>query len=77
MAPTWSLVLPLVLVLTAAPPGGPAAAPGGAIATGAIAAAPSPGWAWPVVGPVIRAYDPPEDPYGSGHRGIDIGVPIS
>lgn len=33
-------------------------------------------WAWPVVGPVIRAFDPPEDPYGSGHRGIDIAVPL-
>jgi murein DD-endopeptidase MepM/ murein hydrolase activator NlpD len=33
-------------------------------------------WAWPVVGPVIRPFDPPEDPYGSGHRGIDIAVPL-
>lgn len=31
-------------------------------------------WVWPVTGPVIRGYDPPEDPYGSGHRGIDIAV---
>ena len=33
-------------------------------------------WAWPVVGPVIRGYDPPALPYGSGHRGIDIAAPI-
>jgi murein DD-endopeptidase MepM/ murein hydrolase activator NlpD len=33
-------------------------------------------WVWPVVGPVIRGYDPPEDPYGSGHRGIDIAAAI-
>ncbi|MFM7718306.1 MAG: murein hydrolase activator EnvC family protein [Actinomycetota bacterium] len=29
-------------------------------------------WSWPVVGPVIRAYDPPDTPYGAGHRGVDI-----
>jgi len=33
-------------------------------------------WSWPVVGPVIRGYDPPESPYGSGHRGIDIAAPV-
>jgi len=31
-------------------------------------------YAWPVEGPVIRGFDPPGDPYGSGHRGIDIGA---
>lgn len=29
-------------------------------------------WAWPVVGPVLRAFDPPRTAFGSGHRGIDI-----
>jgi murein DD-endopeptidase MepM/ murein hydrolase activator NlpD len=33
-------------------------------------------WAWPVVGPVIRGFDPPDSPYGSGHRGIDIAASI-
>jgi murein DD-endopeptidase MepM/ murein hydrolase activator NlpD len=33
-------------------------------------------WAWPVTGPVIRAYDPPSSPYGTGHRGIDIATPF-
>jgi murein DD-endopeptidase MepM/ murein hydrolase activator NlpD len=33
-------------------------------------------WVWPVTGPVIRGYDPPEDPYGSGHRGIDIAAAV-
>jgi murein DD-endopeptidase MepM/ murein hydrolase activator NlpD len=33
-------------------------------------------WVWPVVGPVIVGYDPPDDPYGSGHRGIDIAAPV-
>lgn len=32
-------------------------------------------WPWPVVGPVIRAFDPPSTPFGAGHRGIDIAVP--
>ncbi len=33
-------------------------------------------WTWPVVGPVIRDFDPPETPFGSGHRGIDIAAPV-
>jgi murein DD-endopeptidase MepM/ murein hydrolase activator NlpD len=33
-----------------------------------------PAWTWPVVGPVTRDFDPPDSPYGSGHRGIDIGA---
>ncbi|MGQ0669573.1 MAG: murein hydrolase activator EnvC family protein [Actinomycetota bacterium] len=32
-------------------------------------------WPWPVVGPVVRAFDPPSTPFGAGHRGIDIAVP--
>jgi murein DD-endopeptidase MepM/ murein hydrolase activator NlpD len=31
-------------------------------------------WVWPVEGPVIRGFDPPETPYGTGHRGLDIAV---
>ena len=31
-------------------------------------------WSWPVVGPVIRGFDPPDTPFGSGHRGIDIAA---
>jgi len=33
-------------------------------------------YVWPVVGPVINGYRPPSSPYGPGHRGIDIAVPI-
>jgi murein DD-endopeptidase MepM/ murein hydrolase activator NlpD len=33
-------------------------------------------WTWPVVGPVIRGFDPPDSPYGSGHRGIDIAASV-
>jgi murein DD-endopeptidase MepM/ murein hydrolase activator NlpD len=39
----------------------------------ASSAAPG-GWTWPVEGPVLRPFDPPDNPYGSGHRGIDIGA---
>lgn len=33
-------------------------------------------WTWPVTGPVIRGFDPPGSPFGSGHRGIDIAAPV-
>jgi murein DD-endopeptidase MepM/ murein hydrolase activator NlpD len=37
-------------------------------------------WTWPVVGPLTRGFDPPNSPFGSGHRGIDIaaqaGTPV-
>ncbi len=33
-------------------------------------------WQWPIKGPILRGYDPPASPYGSGHRGIDIGAPV-
>lgn len=32
-------------------------------------------WLWPVRGPVIGAFEPPETPFGAGHRGIDIATP--
>jgi murein DD-endopeptidase MepM/ murein hydrolase activator NlpD len=34
------------------------------------------GWSWPVVGPVIRGFEPPSSPYGAGHRGIDIAAAV-
>jgi murein DD-endopeptidase MepM/ murein hydrolase activator NlpD len=33
-------------------------------------------WTWPVVGPLIRDFDPPDQPFGSGHRGIDIAASV-
>jgi len=33
-------------------------------------------WVWPVTGPIVRGYDPPDAPYGSGHRGIDIAAAV-
>lgn len=69
MALVSRLILPLVLVLAtrAAPPAGPAQQ----------ASLPEAGaWVWPIEGPVIRAFDPPETPFGSGHRGIDIAAAV-
>ncbi len=31
-------------------------------------------WSWPLVGPIVRAFDKPENDYSEGHRGIDIGA---
>ena len=31
-------------------------------------------WSWPIVGPVLRAFDKPENDFSEGHRGIDIGA---
>jgi len=33
-------------------------------------------WTWPVVGPILVGFAPPDSPYGSGHRGIDIAAPL-
>lgn len=36
-------------------------------------AAASGGWGWPLEPPeVIHGFDPPDNPYGSGHRGVDL-----
>ena len=46
------------------------------VLAGAVPARAAGTWAWPVVGPVVRGFDPPSSPYGAGHRGIDIAVPV-
>ena len=30
-----------------------------------------------MTGPIVRGYDPPDSPYGSGHRGIDIAAAMA
>jgi murein DD-endopeptidase MepM/ murein hydrolase activator NlpD len=60
-----ALALPVALMVTGFGAASPAAQPA------AVA-----GWEWPVRGPVIRGFDPPEDPFGAGHRGIDIAAPV-
>jgi murein DD-endopeptidase MepM/ murein hydrolase activator NlpD len=32
-------------------------------------------YSWPVVGSVLRPFEPPAGPFGAGHRGIDIAAP--
>ena len=51
------------------------AEPGSDRAWAAVAAPAYGTYDWPVLGPVIRAFEPPAGPYGPGHRGIDIGAP--
>ena len=43
---------------------------------GAATAPPYGSYRWPVVGTVIRFFEPPPTPYSAGHRGIDIAVPF-
>ena len=33
-------------------------------------------YVWPVIGPVIRPFEQPQDPDSQGHRGIDIETPF-
>jgi hypothetical protein len=33
-------------------------------------------WSWPVTGAILHGFDPPDSPYGSGHRGIDIAAAV-
>jgi murein DD-endopeptidase MepM/ murein hydrolase activator NlpD len=46
------------------------------VMAGAVPAGAAGSWTWPVVGPVVRGFDPPGSPYGSGHRGIDIAAAV-
>ena len=39
-----------------------------------VLSSPAAGWAWPLDGPVLRAFAADDDPYAGGqHRGVDIG----
>jgi len=37
---------------------------------------PTGSWRWPILGPVLRGFEPPPTPFSAGHRGIDIGAPF-
>ncbi len=70
-----ALVLPLLMVLLGPSSVSPGAANGPAPEAPTFAPAlPNGTWSWPVSGPVIRGFDPPDTPFGAGHRGIDIAV---
>ncbi len=59
--------LAVVLLVTVALLGGSAPSP-------AVEAAPTRGWLWPLEPrpAVVRTFDPPAQPWLSGHRGIDL-----
>jgi murein DD-endopeptidase MepM/ murein hydrolase activator NlpD len=59
---TANLVLAAVLLLQAV--------------TGPQASAPRPDWDWPLTPrpAVVRTFDPPDKPWMSGHRGVDLGA---
>jgi murein DD-endopeptidase MepM/ murein hydrolase activator NlpD len=68
-----ALVLPLLIALVGSSPSAPAPT-----ATRALAAVPgsAESWRWPLVGPIVHGYDPPETPFGAGHRGIDVAAKV-
>jgi murein DD-endopeptidase MepM/ murein hydrolase activator NlpD len=90
LLPGRHLVLPLVAAaLVGAPPDPPrATGPSSLVQTRGNAVMGGPGtsgfqsapaygtYSWPVRGQLTRQYDPPETPFGSGHRGIDIAAPL-
>jgi murein DD-endopeptidase MepM/ murein hydrolase activator NlpD len=69
-----ALVLPLLVVLLGPSSTSSGADDGPAPDVAFAPALPNGTWSWPVSGPVIRGFDPPDTPFGAGHRGIDIAV---
>jgi len=77
------LVFPLLMVTLMGPSSfsvGPSPTGSGTDRIGFVPVPQVGAWAWPVQGPVIRGFAPPDTPFGAGHRGIDIaaapGTPI-
>jgi murein DD-endopeptidase MepM/ murein hydrolase activator NlpD len=68
------VVLPLLI---GGAPGGPAPGIVPDAATSSPSSASAGTWLWPVQGAVVRGFDPPENPYSAGHRGIDIAARIA
>jgi len=75
-----ALTLPLLLALPASalahpsprlwlPPSLPKTTPSPSASEGLFA--------WPVIGPIVRSFDPPPQPWLPGHRGVDIEAPES
>ncbi|MBT2530664.1 M23 family metallopeptidase [Arthrobacter sp. ISL-48] len=84
-----ALLAALLLLPASVTPAGevmsaPRARPAAAYATGTPHAAPWQNWEWPVSPKpaVVRSFDPPDKPWMSGHRGVDLrashdGVPVT
>jgi murein DD-endopeptidase MepM/ murein hydrolase activator NlpD len=64
-------VTPAGEVMSVPPAGGSAA-----VAASPLQAGPRQTWEWPVSPKpaVVRAFDPPDKPWMSGHRGVDLGA---
>ena len=80
-----ALLAALLLLPASMAPSGEAmsarSAPSGGAVTAGVPAAPSPAaanpsWGWPLSPrpAVLRAFDPPDKPWMSGHRGVDLGA---
>ena len=67
-----ALVLALQVVMVAA-----ATVVGAAPPASGGSAGPAGDWGWPLPGTpeVVRSFDPPDQPYGRGHRGVDLAAP--
>ena len=72
------LVLPAPAASTAEPLPGPLAGIGQNLSTSAagLVAESAASWQWPLAPrpPVLRGFDPPPEPWLSGHRGVDLGA---
>jgi murein DD-endopeptidase MepM/ murein hydrolase activator NlpD len=71
-----ALAIALALAPAPPPPAGAAAPPEAAPAAARPAAPPVPPLRMPARGPVVRGFEEPAGPYGPGHRGIDVRVPV-
>lgn len=80
MKKTLAAIIPLLLVLLAAPaararPAVPFLWLPAAFPTLASSDSLDGPYTWPVDGPIVRGFDPPPKPWLPGHRGVDIGAP--
>jgi len=67
------LVRAVVSLVTASALVLPAERPTAGAIVASAAVGPS-NWTWPVPGPILDPFDPPDTPFGAGHRGIDIAA---
>jgi murein DD-endopeptidase MepM/ murein hydrolase activator NlpD len=73
-----AVTVAVALGTTGAAPAEPSGVPvtGPSLATRADAGPAYGTYSWPVVGSVLRPFEPPAGPFGAGHRGIDISAPV-
>lgn len=70
-------VVLVTLLVAVLPPAHAKAGDGPSSGGGAPAVGPAPiPYVPPAPGQVLRRFDPPEDPFGAGHRGVTLDVPV-